>query len=95
MFHIGTYVPKDKVSQKLQADHEKKIRLYEQTIQRLEENNGLMLEEINELRETLALHAGGIELQVEASGMWDDVERQERTSSVSTFIYFSAITDRQ
>ncbi|XP_043286624.1 afadin- and alpha-actinin-binding protein-like isoform X2 [Venturia canescens] len=70
----GSYMPKDKASQKLQTETDKKLRVYEQTIQRLEDNNGLMLEEINELRETLALHTNGIELQVEASGVWDDTK---------------------
>lgn len=65
-------MPRTKAAQNLQTEHEQKIRLYKQTINRLEENNGLMLQEINDLRDALALHAGGLELHVESSGIWDD-----------------------
>lgn len=71
---IGTYVPRDKASQQMQADQEKKIAAYQSTIRRLEENNARMLQQINELKETLELHETGIELQIEASGIWPDAD---------------------
>lgn len=68
----GTYVPKGKVIQKVQTEHEKEITLYKQTICRLEENNRLMLQEINDLKDALSLHSTAVELQMEASGVWTD-----------------------
>ncbi|KAI4504259.1 hypothetical protein M0802_000730 [Mischocyttarus mexicanus] len=68
----GTYVPKNKVIQKVQTEHEKEITLYKQTVCRLEENNRLMLQEINDLKDALSLHSTAIELQMEASGVWTD-----------------------
>ncbi|XP_035718317.1 afadin- and alpha-actinin-binding protein-like isoform X1 [Vespa mandarinia] len=70
----GTYVPKDKVIQKVQTDHEKEVMLYKQTICRLEENNRLMLQEINDLKDSLSLHSTAIDLQMEASGVWTDTD---------------------
>lgn len=58
----------------MQADHEEKLALYKRTICRLEENNRQMLEEINNLKEALALHINAIDLQMEASGGWTDVD---------------------
>ncbi|XP_034947442.1 uncharacterized protein [Chelonus insularis] len=69
---VGTYVPKNRAAQQLQTEYEDKIRTYKQTINRLEENNGLMLQEINELKDALDLHAGGLALHVESSGIWDE-----------------------
>lgn len=71
---VGTFVPRDKALQKMQADHEEKLALYKRTICRLEENNRQMLEEINNLKEALALHINAIDLQMEASGGWTDVD---------------------
>ncbi|XP_015178369.1 PREDICTED: afadin- and alpha-actinin-binding protein-like [Polistes dominula] len=68
----GTHVPKGKVTQKVQIDHEKEIMVYKQTICRLEENNRLMLQEINDLKDALSLHTTGVELQMEASGIWNN-----------------------
>ena len=65
---------KDKILMKMQADHQERLLQYELQIKRLEENNREKLEEIIELREMLKLHAGGIDLQMEASGAWDDIE---------------------
>lgn len=70
----GTYVPRDKAKQKAQIDREKEVSLYKQTIRRLEENNRSMLQEINDLKESLSLHSTAIELQMEASGMWTDTD---------------------
>ncbi|XP_047350775.1 afadin- and alpha-actinin-binding protein-like isoform X2 [Vespa velutina] len=70
----GTYVPKEKVIQKAQTDHEKEVMLYKQTICRLEENNRLMLQEINDLKDSLSLHSTAIDLQMEASGVWTDTD---------------------
>ncbi|KAK2583907.1 hypothetical protein KPH14_001178 [Odynerus spinipes] len=70
----GTYTPRDKAMQKLQTDHEKEVVLYKQTIRRLEENNRLMLQEINDLKDSLSLHSTAIDLQMEASGMWTDTD---------------------
>lgn len=50
--------------------HEKELTTYKQTICRLEENNRRMLEEINNLKEALELHQTGIDLHIEASGIW-------------------------
>ncbi|KAK0091938.1 hypothetical protein PV326_002490 [Microctonus aethiopoides] len=69
---VGKFVPKSKAAQNLQTEHDKKIYLYKQTINRLEENNSLMLQEINDLKDALELHAGGLELHVESSGIWDE-----------------------
>lgn len=70
----GTYVPRDKALQKLQTDHEKEIVLYKKTICRLEENNRVLLHEMNNLKDSLALHSTAIDLQMEASGMWTDTD---------------------
>nr|XP_050852515.1 afadin- and alpha-actinin-binding protein-like isoform X1 [Vespula vulgaris] len=70
----GTYIPKDKVIQKVQTDHDKEVMLYKQTICRLEENNRLMLQEINDLKDSLSLHSTAIDLQMEASGVWTDTD---------------------
>ncbi|XP_066587963.1 afadin- and alpha-actinin-binding protein-like [Prorops nasuta] len=69
---IGTYVPKDQVVQNLQTEYKKEKSAYKKIIQRLEDNNRQMLEEINELKESLALHRQGIDLQIEASGIWTE-----------------------
>ncbi|EFN79253.1 afadin- and alpha-actinin-binding protein [Harpegnathos saltator] len=72
---IGTFIPRDKALQKIQTDQEKELASYKRTVSRLEENNRQMLEEINDLKEALALHKGAIDLQIEASGAWIDVEK--------------------
>ncbi|XP_024936819.1 uncharacterized protein LOC107263732 [Cephus cinctus] len=69
---VGTYVPKDKAWQDMQAEHEKQVLLYQQTIRNLEENNQLMLQEANDLRDELSLYAEGIQLHVESSNIWKD-----------------------
>ncbi|XP_012288418.1 afadin- and alpha-actinin-binding protein isoform X2 [Orussus abietinus] len=71
---VGTYVPKDKAWKNLHEEHKKELALYRQTICHLEENNRLMLQEINELREALSVQSGGIDLDIEASGIWNDAE---------------------
>lgn len=70
---IGTFVPKDKILQIMQTNHEKEITSYKQTICRLEENNRQMLEEINNLKQALELHQSAIDLQIEASG-WTNTD---------------------
>ncbi|XP_063986265.1 afadin- and alpha-actinin-binding protein-like [Diachasmimorpha longicaudata] len=70
---VGTYVPRTRLStMSLQTEQEKKMRLYQQTINRLEENNSLMMQEINDLRQELALHVNGVELHMESSGLWTE-----------------------
>lgn len=65
---VGTFVSKDKVLQTMQTNHEKELTSYKQTICRLEENNRQMLEEINNLKQTLDLYKSSIDLNAEASG---------------------------
>lgn len=69
----GTFVPRDKTLRKMQANHEKELTSYKQTICHLEEKSEQMLEEINNLKEALDLHRTGIDLHVEASGVWTDL----------------------
>lgn len=64
---LGSFTPRDKLLQKM---HEKELTSYQQTICRLEENNRHMLKEINNLKEALELHQTGIDLHIEASGIW-------------------------
>lgn len=71
--YAGTFVPKDKILQIMQTNHEKEITSYKQTICRLEENNRQMLEEINNLKQALELHQSAIDLQIEASG-WTNTD---------------------
>lgn len=71
---IGSRTPKDKASEKARADQEEKDAMYKRTILRLEENNRMMLQEINDLKEALSLCTAGIELHMEASGIWTDTE---------------------
>lgn len=73
-FATGMYVPRDKASQNVQAEHERQLNIYKQTICRLEENNRQLMLENNDLRETLSLHADAIDLQAEASGIWNDAD---------------------
>lgn len=75
---IGSGVPRN--VQKVRADHQKELNVYKQTIARLEENNRQMLEEIHELRENLSLHRAGIDLHIEASGIWTETETSFRAS---------------
>lgn len=65
---VGTFVSKNKVLQTMQTNHEKELISYKQTICRLEENNRQMLEEINNLKQTLELYKSSIDLNAEASG---------------------------
>ncbi|CAL1687691.1 unnamed protein product [Lasius platythorax] len=69
----GTFVSKDKVLQTMQTNHEKELTSYKQTICRLEENNRQMLEEINDLKQTLELYKSGMDLHIEASG-WTNTD---------------------
>lgn len=71
---IGSRTPKDKGSEKTRVDREEKDAAYKRTILRLEENNRMMLQEINDLKEALSLCSAGIELHMEASGIWTDTE---------------------
>ncbi|XP_070163901.1 afadin- and alpha-actinin-binding protein-like isoform X2 [Polyergus mexicanus] len=73
---VGTFVPKDKVLQMMQLNHEKELTSYKQTICRLEENNRQMLEEINNLKQALELHQSAIDLQIEACGWNTDLNIQ-------------------
>lgn len=70
----GTYVPRDKASQNMQAEHDRQLNMYKQTICRLEENNQQLLLDINDLRDALSLHSDAIDLQAEASGIWNDAD---------------------
>lgn len=54
--------------------HEKELTAYKQTICSLEENNRRMLEEINNLKDSLELHQTGIDLHIEASGIWTNAD---------------------
>lgn len=76
--YTGTFVPKDKVLQMMQINHEKELTSYKQTICRLEENNRQMLEEINNLKQTLELHQSAIDLQIEACGWNTDLNIQHK-----------------
>lgn len=67
----GSFTPRDKL---LQKKHEKEVTAYQQTICRLEENNRHMLEEITNLKETLELYQAGVDLQIEASGVWTNAD---------------------
>ncbi|XP_011862148.1 PREDICTED: afadin- and alpha-actinin-binding protein-like [Vollenhovia emeryi] len=67
----GSFTSRDKLLQKM---HEKEVTTYKQTICRLEENNRHMLEEITSLKEALELHQTGIDLHIEASGVWTDAD---------------------
>ncbi|XP_011313855.1 afadin- and alpha-actinin-binding protein [Fopius arisanus] len=70
---VGTCAPREKfTSTSRQTEQEKKIRLCQQTINRLEENNSVMMQEINDLRQELALHVNGVELHMESSGLWNE-----------------------
>jgi len=69
---IGTFVSKDRGIQKGQANHEKELASYKQTICHLEDDNKQMAQEIKDLKETLELHKVGIDLHIEASGVWTD-----------------------
>lgn len=71
---VGTFVPRDKASQNIQAEHERQLNMYKQTICRLEENNRQLLLENNDLRDALTLHSEAIDLQAEASGIWNDAD---------------------
>ncbi|XP_032668810.1 afadin- and alpha-actinin-binding protein-like isoform X2 [Odontomachus brunneus] len=71
--HLQKPTVQRKVSPKTQTDQEKELASYKKTVCRLEENNRQMLEEINKLNETLALHKEAIDLQMLASGAWTDV----------------------
>lgn len=71
--YAGTFVSKDKVLQTMQTNHEKELTSYKQTICRLEENNRQMLEEINDLKQTLELYKSGMDLHIEASG-WTNTD---------------------
>ncbi|XP_029168554.1 uncharacterized protein PFB0765w-like [Nylanderia fulva] len=71
--YMGTYTSKDKVLQTMQTNHEKELTSYKQTICRLEENNRQMLEEINNLKQTLELYKSSIDLNAEASG-WNNTD---------------------
>lgn len=68
---VGSFAPRDKLLQKM---HEKDVTAYQQTICRLEENNRHMLEEITNLKETLELYQAGVDLQIEASGVWANAD---------------------
>jgi len=68
---IGSFTSRDKLLQKM---HEKELTTYKQTIYCLEENNRHMLEEINNLKEALELHQTGIDLHIEASGIWTNAD---------------------
>lgn len=67
----GTFVPRNKVLQKMQENHEKELTSYKQTICHLEENSRQMLEEINNLKEALDLFRTGTDLHMEACGIWN------------------------
>ncbi|XP_012265653.2 afadin- and alpha-actinin-binding protein-like [Athalia rosae] len=69
---VGTYVPRDKAFQNIQIEHERQLSMYKQTIHRLEENNRKLLLDNNDLRDELSLHSNAIDLQAEASGIWND-----------------------
>ncbi|XP_046742828.1 afadin- and alpha-actinin-binding protein-like [Diprion similis] len=71
---VGMYVPRDKASQNMKEEHERQLNMYKQTICRLQENNSQLLLENNDLRDALSLHSEAINLQAEASGIWNDAD---------------------
>ncbi|XP_044014680.1 afadin- and alpha-actinin-binding protein-like [Aphidius gifuensis] len=79
----GTYIPRSTVSKNYYTEQEKKVCTYQKTISRLEENNCLMLQEINELREALELHG------IESSGSSAD-----ETQTISSLSSSSSSSDK-
>ncbi|XP_015512177.2 afadin- and alpha-actinin-binding protein A [Neodiprion lecontei] len=71
---VGMYVPRDKASQNIQEEHERQLNMYKQTICRLQESNSQLLLDINDLKDALSLHSEAIDLQAEASGIWNDAD---------------------
>lgn len=57
-------------------ENTEKVKAYKETIARLEENQRHMLQEISELKYTLSLYSAGIDLHIEASGIWTDAETE-------------------
>lgn len=74
---IGTYVPRDKALQNLQAEHEKQMSIHQETICHLEKNNLLMLQEIAYLKDALELQAHQI-LQAKSSKVRQEEDAKEK-----------------
>lgn len=64
---------RDKILQKMRETHEKEVASYKQTICHLEEDNKQIAQKMKNLKDTLELHKVGIDLHMEASGVWTNV----------------------
>ncbi|XP_051167367.1 afadin- and alpha-actinin-binding protein-like isoform X2 [Leptopilina boulardi] len=86
---IGTYLPRDKALQNLQAEHEKQVSIHQETISHLEKNNLLMLQEIAYLKDALDLQTHQI-LQAKSCKVYqeEDVEEKYRDKSSEKRLHF-------
>ncbi|XP_051167368.1 afadin- and alpha-actinin-binding protein-like isoform X3 [Leptopilina boulardi] len=74
---IGTYLPRDKALQNLQAEHEKQVSIHQETISHLEKNNLLMLQEIAYLKDALDLQTHQI-LQAKSCKVYQEEDVEEK-----------------
>lgn len=77
IYFLGTYVPRDKALQNLQAEHEKQMLIHQETICHLEKNNLLMLQEIAHLKDALDLQTHRL-LQMENSKAHKEEDAMEK-----------------